>query len=312
MLFARSVEIPSSKRVELVIVTGVLPTEKFCAPTEKPEIRPSASILSPEEGWKALSSSTLSRVAWNTPTPVPEMQGPVQYTSTTVPFGQLAPVGAITAAATTLIGCPPRVNVEGCRADPASHHAADLIQAAIGHLRLVGLDSRGTNSAIRIAKAVDLDQCPGRPGHDGIEVCQIRKNGLIVDQNGLTMQNQALRVCSSRDRSRPSAHFDQRIYPLRRAVDAVVVYVADHLHDHAVLQLQQRVFGVSSMEMLAVVSSKRTPLTMVLPLVMTPVEMVLPPAPGGGVVVPVPPVPPPPPQATRMEAANAARSAVRR
>src|SRR3954465_12030509 len=64
------------------------------------------------------------------------------------------------------------------------------------------------------------------------------------------------------------------------------------------------------MEMLAVVSSKRTPLTIVLPLVMTPVEMVLPPAPpGGGVVVPVPPVPPPPPQAARME--PAARSAVR-
>src|SRR5262245_7044961 len=69
------------------------------------------------------------------------------------------------------------------------------------------------------------------------------------------------------------------------------------------------VFGLSSIEMLAVVSSKRTPLTMVLPLVMTPDETVLV-GPLGEPAPPDPP-PPPPPQAARTEAASAARSAVR-
>src|SRR5258705_1829453 len=66
------------------------------------------------------------------------------------------------------------------------------------------------------------------------------------------------------------------------------------------------VFGVSSMNMLAVVSSKRTPLTIVLPFVMTPVDTV-----GVGVLVaPVPPVPPP--QLATTNAANAAESTNRR
>src|SRR5262245_65188668 len=66
------------------------------------------------------------------------------------------------------------------------------------------------------------------------------------------------------------------------------------------------VFGVSSIEMLAVVSSKRTPLTIVLPLVMTPVETVLAPPPATP-VPPVPPVsPPPPPPAATRQAAHAA------
>jgi hypothetical protein len=64
------------------------------------------------------------------------------------------------------------------------------------------------------------------------------------------------------------------------------------------------VFGVSSIEMLAVVSSKRTPLTITLPLAITPIETALV---GVSPPDPVPPVPPPQPEI--VNAAAAARNA---
>src|SRR3954462_5571609 len=107
--FLRSLASPPSKRVELVVVTGVDPTEKL--PGVKPEIRPSASIRCPEAGWKAAScaSSTLTREARNT---APAEQGRVQYTSTMLPFWYVAPVGTIVAPAALMVRTP-IVNVAG-------------------------------------------------------------------------------------------------------------------------------------------------------------------------------------------------------